>query len=267
MELNLCSTNVIFTITLEIWFSIQTRSPNIYSKIRNFPIILELALNPARYSCPWICLSDSIRGHGRGHGHWKLSVRGHGRGNEFSKKSRTRTWRGQNADTRVHRSLNPAINLYSRIWHILIMISNPFEIKISSTTSIFSTPASIFSTPITTLMLVMRPISSLMDQEMNTIQSISPKVWIIIHSRILRIVHIIWTISKRFYFKNQCRKCTNPPDNDSEIEWWICRSTQNPLKITLFKFRVVQCRIRHSPTLISTIIWLGSWLPLIITNF
>ena len=98
------------------------------------------------------------------------------------------------------------MNLYSRIWLILIMISKPFGIKISSTTSIFTIPISIFSTPITTMVMAMRPISSLMAQEMNIIQSISPKVWIIIHSRILRVVHMIWNISKRFYLKNQCRK-------------------------------------------------------------
>ena len=47
--------------------------------------------------------------------------------------------------------------------------------------------------------------------------------------------------------------------DDSEIEWWILRPTQNRL---LFKFRVVLCRIRLFPTLILKIKWLGSELPL-----
>ena len=37
------------------------------------------------------------------------------------------------------------------------------------------------------------------------------------------------------------------------IEWWISRSTPNRLKMTSFKFRVVLCRIRSLPTLISKI--------------
>ena len=43
---------------------------------------------------------------------------------------------------------------------------------------------------------------------------------------------------------------------------WICRSPQNRLKIPSLKFRVVLCRIRLFPTLISEINWLGSELPL-----
>ena len=43
---------------------------------------------------------------------------------------------------------------------------------------------------------------------------------------------------------------------------WICRSTQNRLKIKWFQFRVVLCRIRLFPTLISKIKWLGPWLSL-----
>ena len=43
---------------------------------------------------------------------------------------------------------------------------------------------------------------------------------------------------------------------------WISRLTQNRLKMTSFQFRVVLCRIRLLPTLISKIKWLGSGLPL-----
>jgi len=42
---------------------------------------------------------------------------------------------------------------------------------------------------------------------------------------------------------------------------WVSRSSQNELKMTPFKFRVVQCRIRLYPTLTSKK-WLGSGLPL-----
>ena len=47
----------------------------------------------------------------------------------------------------------------------------------------------------------------------------------------------------------------------SEIErlWnWISRSIQSRLKIASLKFRVVLCRIRPFPTLISKIKWCGS---------
>ena len=56
--------------------------------------------------------------------------------------------------------------------------------------------------------------------------------------------------------------------SDIERLWnWASRSTQNHLKMTPFKFRVVQCRIRLFPTLISKIKWLGSRLPLTVTPF
>ena len=38
---------------------------------------------------------------------------------------------------------------------------------------------------------------------------------------------------KPFYFWNQCRKEADPTYNDSEIEWWISRSTQNLLDIQI----------------------------------
>ena len=44
---------------------------------------------------------------------------------------------------------------------------------------------------------------------------------------------------------------------------WISRSSQNRMKMRSFKFRVVLCRIRLFPPLISKIKWLGSELPLI----
>ena len=50
--------------------------------------------------------------------------------------------------------------------------------------------------------------------------------------------------------------------SDIERLWnWIYRSTQNRLQIKSFKFRVVLCRIRLFPTLISKLKWLGSVLP------
>ena len=51
--------------------------------------------------------------------------------------------------------------------------------------------------------------------------------------------------------------------NIQRLRNWISKSTQNRLKMALFKFRVVQCRIRLFPTLTSKIKWLGSELPLI----
>ena len=56
-----------------------------------------------------------------------------------------------------------------------------------------------------------------------------------------------------------------PERGGSDIErlWnWISRWTQTRLKMVSFKFRVVLCRIRPSPTLISKIKWLWSELPL-----
>ena len=51
--------------------------------------------------------------------------------------------------------------------------------------------------------------------------------------------------------------------SDIERLWnWISRSTQNYLKMTPFKLRVVPCRNRLFPTLISKIKWLESELPL-----
>ena len=51
--------------------------------------------------------------------------------------------------------------------------------------------------------------------------------------------------------------------SDVERLWnGIYKSTQNQLKITPLKFRVVPCRIRLFPTLISKGKWLGSELPL-----
>jgi len=55
----------------------------------------------------------------------------------------------------------------------------------------------------------------------------------------------------------------DPTYNDSAIEWWISRSTKIGWR---FKFRVVICRIRLFPTLISKIKWLGSGLPLRFRN-
>ena len=46
------------------------------------------------------------------------------------------------------------------------------------------------------------------------------------------------------------------------LKFRISGSTQNRLKMTSFTFRVVRCRIRLFPTLISRIKWLGSGLPL-----
>ena len=54
--------------------------------------------------------------------------------------------------------------------------------------------------------------------------------------------------------------------SDIERLWnWISRLTQNRLKIMSFKFRVVLCRIRLFPTLISKIKWYGSELPWILS--
>ena len=49
----------------------------------------------------------------------------------------------------------------------------------------------------------------------------------------LRVVQSLDSRPKLLYFKNQCRKETNPTYNDSEIEWWISRLTQNRLKIQI----------------------------------
>ena len=65
---------------------------------------------------------------------------------------------------------------------------------------------------------------------------------------------IFWpeVLRKPFYFWNQCRNESDPTYKDSEI--------QNRLS---FKFRVVLCRFRFLPTLISKIKWLWSGLHLI----
>ena len=61
-----------------------------------------------------------------------------------------------------------------------------------------------------------------------------------------------------FYFWNQCRKESDPTYSDAEIERWISRLTSNRSKMTSFKFRVVLCRIRLFPTVISKLKWHGS---------
>jgi len=45
---------------------------------------------------------------------------------------------------------------------------------------------------------------------------------------------------KQFYFWNQCRKVSDPPYNDAEIEWWISRSIQED---------VIQSRSMSDPPL------------------
>ena len=57
----------------------------------------------------------------------------------------------------------------------------------------------------------------------------------------------------------------DPIYNDSKIDWWICRSTPNRLKMTLLI--VVLCRIRLFATLISKIKWFGPGLPLKLSIF
>jgi len=75
-------------------------------------------------------------------------------------------------------------------------------------------------------------------------------------------IGVPWNHTGPFYFWNQCRKESDPAYNAIDIEWWNSRSTPNRLKMTLFKFWVVLCRIRLFPTFISKIKWLGSGLPL-----
>jgi len=70
-----------------------------------------------------------------------------------------------------------------------------------------------------------------------------------------------------FYFWNQCRKESDPTYEDSEMEWWISRLIQNRLKMTSLKFRVVLCRIRLFPTLISKIKSLWSELPSTVSSY
>ena len=56
----------------------------------------------------------------------------------------------------------------------------------------------------------------------------------------------------------------SPDPSHFIIEWWISRSTQNRSKIMSFKFRVVLCRIRLSPTLFfkNKITWVWTTLKL-----
>ena len=72
----------------------------------------------------------SHRGHGRGHGHWKFPDRGHERGHrhDLFKKSRTRTWRGLTADTRVYRSLQVTEMLARRQHFYLIHTTTSIEL-------------------------------------------------------------------------------------------------------------------------------------------
>ena len=60
-------------------------------------------------------------------------------------------------------------------------------------------------------------------------------------------------------FLNQFRKETDPRKNDSEFEFQFILSRS---KNSEFDFRVVECRIRLFPTLISKINWLESEVPL-----
>ena len=60
-----------------------------------------------------------------------------------------------------------------------------------------------------------------------------------------------------------CKSMSEKVGSDPERLWnWISRSIQIDLKMTSFKFRVVLCRIRLFPTMISKVKWLGSKLPL-----
>ena len=58
----------------------------------------------------------------RGHGHENITYHGYGRGHGHAifENSRTWTWRGQSADTRVHRTLADTVK---SIWHFMFRIA------------------------------------------------------------------------------------------------------------------------------------------------